>query len=462
MKLRTPVQAWISIGAILVSACFGLVPIEPATAQDADGFVPLFNGHDLTGWTPMNVAPDTFYVRDGMIITSGVPTGLLRTDRMYENFILELEWRHMHEGGNSGVFTWSDGLPTPGSAFPRGIEVQILDLGYAKNPGANEWFTTHGDIFPVGGATMTTTGRISKTGARSFPIEDRTKPSPEWNHYRLVGDRGELRLSVNGKEVTVGKDCVPRRGYLCLESEGSECQFRNLRIKELPPSPTPAEQTANPYEGFVPLFNHKDFDGWKTSDAIRAVWSVRGSKLVSKGGLTGSDLDLWTENKYRDFVLCVDWRLANKPELIARPTFTDDGLYARDADGKIVRAPILDAGDSGIYLRGAARYQVNIWSQPMGSGDINEMHKDASLPAELRRAMLPRVNADAPLGKWNRFFITLRGDRVTVVLNGQTVIEDCQLPGIPAEGPIALQYHGDEVEFTNVFIRELTSDSTPR
>ena len=137
-----------------------------------------------------------------------------------------------------------DGLPQVGGPFHlRGIEVQVLDHGYAeKHKGSNEWFTTHGDLFPVRGATMTPFGRISKTGVRSFPSEDRTKPSPEWNHYHLVADRGELRLSVNGKEVTIAKDCVPRRGYLNLEAEGSEVHFKNLRIKELPTTNTPPEQ----------------------------------------------------------------------------------------------------------------------------------------------------------------------------------------------------------------------------
>jgi hypothetical protein len=433
----------------------GSLSVAPLGAADADGFVPLFNGRDLAGWVPLNVAADTFFVRDGMIVTSGLPIGLMRTARMYENFILELEWRHLVDGGNSGVFTWADGLPAVGGPFPRGIEVQVLDLGYAKHSGANEWFTTHGDIFPVRGATMTPTGRISKTGVRSFHVEERTKPSPAWNHYRLVANRGELRLSVNGKEVTVGKDCVPRKGFLCLEAEGSECHFRNLRIKELPAANPPPEQTANPYEGFRPLFNGKDLGGWKTNDAVNAVWSVRGSHFVSKGDLKARKVDLWTEKSYRDFVLCVDWRFAKKPEMRSLPTFTADGLYARDEKGQIIRREIPDAGDSGIFLRGAARYQVNIWSQPMGSGDINELHKDAKLPADLRRAMLPTANADAPFGKWNRFFITLKGDRVTVVLNDQTVITDCLLPGIAPEGPLALQYHGDGLEFANIFIREL-------
>jgi len=106
-------------------------------------------------------------------------------------------------------------------------------------------------------------------------------------------------------------------------------------------------------------------------------------------------------------------------------------------------------------MRGSSNYQVNIWSQPMGSGDIQELYKDVKIPAELRRAMLPKVKADAPFGEWNRYVITLKGARVTVVLNEQTIIDKALLPGIAADGPIALQYHGDQIEFANIFIKEL-------
>ena len=275
---------------------------------------------------------------------------------------------------------------------------------------------------------MISFGRVAKTGVRSFPSEDRTKPSPEWNHYRLVADRGELRLSVNGKEVTVGKDCVPRRGYLSLEAEGSEVHFKNLRVKELPTSNTPPQQSAQAYEGFRPLFSGKDFAGWEVNEVTNSAWSVNGSHFTSKPGVKAGRRDLWSEKSYRNFMLCVDWRLKQKPTMQALPTFTADGLYVRDQQGKVVTKEILSAGDSGIYLRGDARYQVNIWSQPIGSGDINEMHKDEKIPADLRRAMLPKVRADQPFGKWNRFFITVEDDRVTVELNGQTVIDRAAAP----------------------------------
>lgn len=405
-------------------------------AADDDGFTPLFNGHDMTGWVRVNGAEDTFTVRDGMIIDTGLPIGVIRSEKMYENFILEFDWRHMKSGGNSGCFAWSDGLPHVGGPFPRGIEVQVLDPGFAAtHKGENEWFTCNGDLFPVQGATMTPFGRISKTGARSFPIEDRTKPSPAWNHYHLVANGGELRLSVNGKEVTVGKDCVPRRGYLSLEAEGSEAHFKNLRIKELPSTNTPPEQTANAYEGFRPLFTGKDLGGWKPENATSAAWEAHGSHFASKAGVTGDGLGLWSEKKYRDFVLCVDWRLAKKAE-------------SKNTE-------VSDAGGSGIALRGNPKYQLNLWSHPTGSGDFESLRSNESLPAPLRSALLPKVKADVQPGKWNRFFITLKGDRVTVVLNDQTVIENAQLPGIPADGPIGLLYHGDEVEFANLFIHEL-------
>src|SRR5882757_468334 len=153
----------------------------------------LFNAKDLTGWVPVNVASDTYSVRstehdgafgDGMIVINGVPTGYMRTERMYENFILECDWRHMTSGGNSGVFIWGDGVPAMGTGYTRGIEVQVLDEGYNVK-GKNVWYTTQGDLFPIWGATMTPWGRISNDGKgnRSFPSEERTKPSPEWNHY---------------------------------------------------------------------------------------------------------------------------------------------------------------------------------------------------------------------------------------------------------------------------------------
>ena len=222
--------------------------------------------------------------------------------------------------------------------------------------------------------------------------------------------------------------------------------------------PPPGAKIASLGKGFIPLFDGVSFSGWKYRSEYPGHWVVREGAIYCDGQVKrvqGDAGDLWTAREYANFILLVDWRLPGAPQLRELPTFAPDGLYVRDAKGKIVLRPILDGGDSGVYLRGSSRYQANIWSQPMGSGDINDLHKDVSLPVEIRRACVPRKRADKPFGQWNRFMITMRGDRVTVVLNGERVIDNALLPGVAPRGRIALQNHGDPVEFCNLFLREM-------
>ncbi len=446
---------------IALASLLAVLLIPSAQAQDADGFTSMFNGKDLTGWHPVNLAADTVSVKDGMIVINGTPTGYMRSEKMYENFIMECEWRHMKEGGNSGVFVWGDGIPAMGTGYTRGIEVQVLDLGYeTKNAkGAWEWFTSHGDIFPIWGADMTPVAPTAKSGKRSFPSEKRVRPSPEWNHYRITGNNGEIKLEVNGKLVTQGRDCVPRKGFLALESEGSEVHFRNLRIKELPSTNATPEQTANPYEGYKALFDGAGLGGWKVSDAIKQVWAANGSHFIAKAGVKaekGADLNLWTEKSYKDFILVADWKYRTKPVKKMVNKIAPNGEEpVLGADGKPEQIEVEEPADSGIYLRGSSKAQVNIWVRPIGSGDIRGYRVDKTLPMEIRTACTPKMNADAKLGAWNRFEITMKGDRATILLNGQKIIDNAQLPGIASEGPIALQYHNDEIEFANVYLKEL-------
>lgn len=444
-------ESWSEAPRRFTRGAADLIAALQATGSES-AWQPLFNGKDLAGWQPVNVAADTFTVRDGMIVCSGKPHGFLATTKVYENFELELEWRHLVPGGNSGLLLWAENLPAVGAFFPRSIEVQIIDAGKQGDP--PQRFTA-GDIFGIRGGKTTPQGPNPANGRRSRPTENRARLSPEWNHYRVVCQDGIIRLSINGQEVSSAINAVPRAGSICLECEGSEVHFRNLRIRELPSSRPAVEQTASVYAGFVPLLDGRSFTGWKTDARTAEVWNVDGMIVSAKPRVVGKDLDLWTEKSYRDFELIADWRLPAKPAPRSRATFTPDGLYVVDAKGEQVRKDLLDAGDSGIFFRGYPLAQVNIWSQPMGSGDINELHKDPALPAELRRAMLPSEHADAPFGEWNRFVITVRGQRVTVVLNGRKVIDNVALPNLPVEGPIGLQYHHDAVEFTNLYIREL-------
>ena len=457
------------IRVIVFTSFFSLIlspKIQAQVPKELAPSVPLFNGKDLTGWVPVNVAPNTFTARDGMIISTGKPTGVMRTDRMYENCIVELEWRHMKPGGNAGLFLWGDGVPSVGIPFTRGIEVQILDNGYNAK-GKNERFTTHGDIFPIHGAKMTPVGKVAVSGARSFPLKELSKSSPEWNHYKVIADNGEIRLSVNGKEVTVGKNCWPRKGYIFLESEGSECHFRNLSIQELPSTNATETETALSGEGRVPLFTGIDLENWKVPEGDNGHWKVVEEVLDydAESEATG-DKSLWSQREYGNFQLIVDWRIKETP--YTNPNVAQilpDGSEAVDAEGKPIKLSIPDS-DSGILLRGSSKHQVNIWCWPVGSGEMYGVRRDMNLPKEVRAAVTPRMKADKPIGQWNRFEITVRNETVSVVLNNETVITEATIPGLPLRGPIGLQHHGGKkvgkwtgppslVQFRNVIIKEL-------
>lgn len=216
-------------------------------------------------------------------------------------------------------------------------------------------------------------------------------------------------------------------------------------------------QPVSPPEGFVSIFDGSSFRGWKRHKELEGRWEFADGVIRLRADQParkrGQNYDLWSEREYTDFILIVDWRLTGRPALQEMNDFTPDGLFKRDAKGNVLKHPVLHAGDSGIYLRGDLRAQVNIWSQPMGSGDINPYHKAPNLPEEIRRATVPKMRADHPPGEWNRFVVTMRGKRVTVELNGKTVIEEAELPGVPDAGPIALQNHGDPIEFRNLFIK---------
>ena len=191
----------------------------------------------------VNCAPETWtWNDDGSVHCTGTPVGVIRSQKELTNFELSLQWRHQKSGGNSGVFVWTPPASLEGlkpNALPHGIEVQILDHGYAEqyeasNGKKGDWFTTNGDVFNVGSSTFTPFPPVSPRGDRSFPSKNLSKGAGEWNHYYIRAINGEIRLWVNGEEVSGGTACSPSTGYLCLESEGAPIDFREIRIRELP------------------------------------------------------------------------------------------------------------------------------------------------------------------------------------------------------------------------------------
>ncbi|MEM7385122.1 MAG: DUF1080 domain-containing protein [Verrucomicrobiota bacterium] len=192
----------------------------------------------------VNCNPDTWTWKDGQAHCTGKPIGVIRSHEELENFEMVAEWRHLKSAGNSGVFLWASpesiaNLEKGKGRLPHGIEVQVLDHGYTaayqrdhqKKP---DWFTTNGDVFPTGPARMKPFPPVAPNGKRSFPSRNVSLGIHRWNHYYIRAINGDVRLWVNGEEVSGGTHCEPAKGYLCLESEGSPVEFRNLRIRTLP------------------------------------------------------------------------------------------------------------------------------------------------------------------------------------------------------------------------------------
>jgi hypothetical protein len=237
--------AYLFIPAFAVIATAADPADEPAERPRAyvDGEGPGWRALGADDFENVNCQPETWTWTEGRVHCTGQPVGVIRTKQPLKNFELVATWRHLKPGGNSGIFVWApeDALKDikPGTLPRGGIEVQVLDHGYTeqyeKSTGKKAtFFTTHGDVFPVGTSKMTPFEPRSPDGSRSFPRKQRSKGVNEWNHYYVRAINGEVRLWVNGEEVSGGKDCQPATGYLCLESEGAPVEFRDIRIRELP------------------------------------------------------------------------------------------------------------------------------------------------------------------------------------------------------------------------------------
>jgi len=222
-----------------------------------------------------------------------------------------------------------------------------------------------------------------------------------------------------------------------------------------------------PPAGFTALFNGRDFSNWNVPEGDNGHWKVLDGVIDYDAESDGSgDKCLWTTREFGDFVLQVDWRIKETPYVNPNVFYIlPDGTHARDIHGKELRMALPDS-DSGIFLRGSGKYQINIWCWPIGSGEMYGVRMDSKMPPEVRAAVTPRTQADKPVGEWNHFEITMRGNTVTVVLNGKTVIPGAHIPDLPPRGPIALQHHGGKkegkwnsppalVQFRNIFVKKL-------
>ena len=192
---------------------------------------------EVIKWLNVNTEEDTWVTNQEGVICYGLPIGVVRSQKQYENFVMHIEWKHMEPGGNSGTFVWSQAIPGE-NRLPDGVEVQMLELDWVnlntrdgkKPPEAY----VHGELFGVGGVEIVPD---NPRGVRSKSILNLCKPRGQWNTYDVVCVDGVVKLSVNGTFVNGISKSTQKKGYICLESEGAEIQFRNLRITTLPPNP---------------------------------------------------------------------------------------------------------------------------------------------------------------------------------------------------------------------------------
>lgn len=242
--------ALLLVGIPLLSArLFSEEPPKTNAAADdvhaarIDGEGPGWHALGPEDFAPVNSAAETWTWKDGVLHCTGQPVSVLRTAQQFTNVEVIVEWMHEKPAGNSGVFLWAtpesiENLTAAGKpGLPQGIEVQVLDHGYTalmKSRGEKtDWFGTNGDVFAVG-VKLKPFPPLSPDGSRSFPRKHLARGHGHWNHYYIRAINGEVRLWVNGEEVSGGTGAQPARGYICLESEGSSIQFRKLRVRELP------------------------------------------------------------------------------------------------------------------------------------------------------------------------------------------------------------------------------------
>jgi hypothetical protein len=230
--------------------------------------------------------------------------------------------------------------------------------------------------------------------------------------------------------------------------------------------PVWAQSTEKIPDGFVSLFNGKNFTNWKVPAGDNGHWKILNGVIDYDAESEAEDKSLWSAKEYKDFVLYVDWRIKETPWKNPRvPIILPSGLHKLDEKGKEINMLVPDS-DSGILLRGEGGCQANIWGWPIGSGEVYGYRMDKKMPPEVRRGVTPKVNADKNIGEWNTFKITMKGDRMSVELNGILVIDNALLPQIPEKGPVGLQHHGSKkdgewvsppslVQFRRIYIKEI-------
>lgn len=471
----------------------GCCTISGGGAKYQPEWIPLFNGENLDGWTPKFAGHplgynlnNIFRVEDGLLKVSYEDADEFKGDfghlfykTPYSHYRIRAVFRFVGEqqkGGpewayrNNGLMLHSQDPLTMklDQKFPASIEVQFKGNNPEKGP--KNTGRTMGALFNPG-MTARVNGENVVQAQTSSPAFEGT----EWCTVEVeVRGQEEMIHYVNGEEVLRSTDfrldngAPVGSGFIAIQAETHPTEFKSIEILPYsrPATAAPMGSNNKAPEGYKALFDGKTLDGWKLPEGSEGHWTVKDGVIDYDAQSTAKDKNLWTEESYGDFELHADWRIKEVHGTFDMPILLSDGTELKDENGKTITVSKPNA-DSGILLRGQLKSQCNIWCWPVGSGEVYGYRRDMKQSPETRARVTPSRRADNPVGEWNKFIITMKGDRLTVNLNGETVIEDAQLAGIPEEGPIGLQHHGGKnkdgsfnsasslMQFRNIFIKEL-------
>ncbi|MEM9108450.1 MAG: DUF1080 domain-containing protein [Planctomycetota bacterium] len=463
MLLALPAQACPNC-----EACKDKAKAQAAVAAAMQNTAPvsLFNGKDLTGWTPDIPAADkdpdvspSFIVRNGMLVSLGNPRGSLISDKDYKDYRLVVEYRFAGKPGNCGVLihTDNDRKRAYNRIWPASMEVQM------QHKQAGDFWCIHENI-AVPNMAERRKGPPENWGGKqgqSRNIKNLTdgseNPPGEWNTMQIeaMGDR--VRVWVNGDLVNDGYDATATKGRIALQAEGSEVEFRKVELTQITEM-TEAKDLPKETKPFS-LYDGKTLDGWYADvpDADKAKaegkeiepsFIIRDGMLVSKGRPLGH---LITKKSFNDYRLEVQYRFADKPGNCGVLVHTD--------------------GERPRVLYDMFPASIEVQLQHKQAGDFWCIHENISVPnmAERRRGDPSNYGgkkgqsrhirnltdgSENELGEWNTMIIECLGDKVRVWVNGDLVNDG--FDATASEGQIALQAEGAHVEFRKLEMTPIT------
>jgi hypothetical protein len=470
-------------------ALITLFTLAVAKASAEDGWIELFNGKDLSGWTQKGGKAK--YSVDGDAIlgetVAGTPNSFLCTDKNYDNFILELDFK-VDPRLNSGVQIRSECFDKPTQLEWNGKTIKIEAgrvHGYQSeiDPDAARkrmWTAGIYDearrlwLYPgqLGGES----NQFSRQGLVIFNTNN-------WNHLRVVADGPTIKTYLNNVLCAHIEDSMTPKGFIGLQvhsvakdpaNNGIQVRFKNIRLKEITPTPKKSEPVPNTLtgqekkDGWRLLWDGKTTDGWRSPKSEKFPqkgWSVDDGVLTvheNNGAESIAGGDIITRERFSSFELVADFKLTPGANSGIK-YFVQPNIAPID---KVTGQPT--AAGSAI----GCEFQVL----------DDARHPDAKLGKDGDRTiaslydLMPASTSKKPnpIGEWNTARIVVRGKHVEHWLNGEKVLEydrgsadfrkhvaESKFKNIPsfgewADGHILLQEHGNEVSFRNVKLRVLS------